>query len=227
MASLVIDAVAARADQYQASPSVGGSASDATSRSRPSFGRPDAYFVKRARGGDAEAFTTLMERHRPGIGRLVRSLVANVDDAADIEQEVFIKAYTSLGELSSPDRFRPWVTMIARHACTDYIRKSARDGTVSLDTPVLIHGEPCQRQVPDITMEPAAAVQLKQLKRDIGRAVNSLSAMSRRAFLMREHEGMSMKQIADRIDGSIGCAKSLIYRARRKIEEYLQPHLAA
>jgi len=187
----------------------------------------DGALVDRVVRGDKEAFAELSSRHRPRVRRMVRAKVRDREDARDIEQDVFIKAYTSLRELKTPSRFGAWVNMIVRHACTDYMRRRARERAVSLDEPLDVDGDEVQREFPDVRTEPSTVLAFESMRRDYESAVSTLTDASRAAFLLREEDDLSMEEIADRTDVSVGGVKSLIYRARRKLEAALEPHLAA
>lgn len=187
----------------------------------------DGDLVRSVRGGDSTAFGELVRRHRLRIRRVIRSRVSHPDDAADLEQDVIVKAYASLCELSNPDRFASWVSMIARHACIDHLRRRGRLTFVSMDEPGPGDEDAAARELPDTQSDPASHAQVNELNVAYRRGLKALTAASRDAFLLRERDGLSMEEIAARIDGSVGSAKSLIYRARRKLEDSLQPYLAA
>jgi len=161
------------------------------------------------------------------IRRLIRSRISSFEDAADIEQDTFVKAYSSLAELTKSSRFGAWLTMIARHACIDYIRRRARIRFVSMDEPMCVDGEMVMRELPDTRPDPFTGLQNREFRAAYREALGSLTDLARSALLMRETQGLSMEEIADRIDGTVGSAKSLIYRARRKLEDSLGPHMAA
>src|SRR4051812_234343 len=87
--------------------------------------RIDAGLVLRAQSGDREAFATLFERHHPAILRLCAARLRR-DDAADVAQETFLRAWRCLGSLDDGARFYPWLSVIARNACSDAGRRAAR-----------------------------------------------------------------------------------------------------
>lgn len=223
MATLVLERLATMCPQPSSAPSAwAGTRSDAQVALAD-----DGDLVRSARGGDNTAFAELVRRHRLRVRRLIRSRVSHPEDAADLEQDVIVRAYTSLWELSSPGRFAAWVSMIARHACIDYLRRRGRVAFVSMDEPGPGDEDAAVRELPDAQSDPASRAQANELNAAYRNGLRTLTAASRDAFLLRERDGLSMEQIAARIDGSVGSAKSLIYRARRKLEDSLQPYLAA
>ncbi|HQK94117.1 MAG TPA: RNA polymerase sigma factor [Armatimonadota bacterium] len=223
MATLVLERHATTCTQFGSAPSAWvGARPDAALAAAD-----DGDLVRSARGGDRAAFDELVRRHRLRIRRVIRSRVSHPEDADDLEQDVIVKACTSLWELSNPSRFATWVSVIARHACIDYLRRRGRLTSVSMDEPGPGGEDAAACELPDTRSDPVSSAQVNELNRAYRKGLRALTAASRDAFLLRERDGLSMEEIAARIDGSVGSAKSLIYRARRKLEDSLQPYLAA
>src|SRR5437764_4968671 len=120
-------------------------------------GRRDAGLVARMRAGDQHAFSDLYRTHARAVHTAVRDNVHDADTAADVVQETFTRALARLDTLRQPDRFRPWLLSIARHAAVDARRHRTRVGALSDEAAAAI---PSEREAPDDQAELTDLVRL-------------------------------------------------------------------
>jgi RNA polymerase sigma-70 factor (ECF subfamily) len=182
----------------------------------------DAADVERARGGDAEAFRALVERHSQALFRLAYRMTGSEPDAEDVVQEALLKAYRRLDQFESRANFGSWLYRIAANCAFDVLRARARR-----------EEQPLLRQDPEGSLQavdPAAPeptadrlVLSTEVRRRLDAAMARLSALERSAFVLRHFEEMSIREIATVLGLDAGAAKHSVFRAVRKLREALEP----
>lgn len=191
---------------------------------RPSPER-DLHLVERARNGDREAFRQLVVAYQERIFIIIRGMVRNQEDARDIAQDVFIKAYSSLDSFRGQSSFYTWLYRIAVNMTIDFRRKMDRKQESAYDDRI----EPDSVEgaiVPGSTQySPHRAYLGKELGINIRRAMDSLPPDQRTAIVLRELEGLSYKEIADIMECSQGTVMSRLFYGRKKLQEYLKDFL--
>jgi RNA polymerase sigma factor (sigma-70 family) len=180
----------------------------------------DHQLVAAVRRGDDRAFECLYERYRSRIQAYVASMCKDHGRAEDITQEIFVAALRRMRETERPIAFKPWIYEIAKNACIDQHRRSRRAKEVSLqaeeglapaDYGRLIGSDP----------EPDAAVAAKQDLEDLCGAFGGLSKAHHEILVMRELEGLSYREIGERLGMTRPSVESTLFRARRRLtEEY-------
>jgi RNA polymerase sigma factor (sigma-70 family) len=183
-------------------------------------GRTDHELVAALRRGDDRAFEQLYSRYQRRISAYVFGMVKDYGRAEDVTQEVFISALRRMRETERPINFKPWVYEIAKNACIDQFRRSRRaeevsfdagDGLGSADQGRLVAGEPT----------PDAAVDAKQQLDHLCGAFGGLSDSHHEILVLRELEGLSYREIGDRMGLSRPGVESTLFRARKRLgEEY-------
>jgi RNA polymerase sigma-70 factor (ECF subfamily) len=173
----------------------------------------DAELVKRAKAGDADAFSELVERNEAKVYGLCLKMLGNQEDAEDCLQEVFIKAYKALPGFREEARFSTWLYRIAYNESLMRIRKKKLD-TVPLDRPVELEEGDVSRDLADWTTDPRADVMNNELSEVLVRHVNELEPDNRIVFLMRDVHGMSTTETAEALGLSVPAVKSRLHRAR-------------
>jgi len=179
--------------------------------------RTDGELVELALAGDATAFASLYRANVRAVSRVVHDNVANRDVAADLVQEVFARALERLSTLREPDRFRPWLLAIARHAVVDQHRSRARN-PVGLDEESL--AEPAQRGP---SMEEVA--ELTELAELVAGCVAGLSRRDATAIGLVTHLGFSPADVAAALGVTPGTAKVIVHRARHRLRDALSLEL--
>ena len=174
--------------------------------------------VQAARQGDREAFARLAESHTGLVRVVVSDHVRAPDDVADCIQETFTKALRNLPRLKDPLRFRPWLTAIARHVAIDHRRRRNRD--LALVGPILdATDEPrCPRPTPE------SVVTRRQLDSTVRARLIELPAREATAVTMASYQDRSPSEIADHLGVSVGNAKLIVHRGRRRLRHALVTH---
>ena len=174
--------------------------------------------VERARAGDERAFEVLVTAHERLVYTLAYQRLRSEPDAQDAAQETFVKAWLSLPGFRGESRFSVWLCRIANNVCTDMQRKRTLPA-VSLDDPGR-DGEG-GLAVPDERYSPEAALEKKELWRELRKGLETLPDEYRQALTLRELGGLSYDEIAETLDIDMGAVKSRLYRARRKLCQFL------
>lgn len=172
--------------------------------------------VAAVRSGDDSAFGELYARYRARIGSYILGMVGDHGRAEDIAQEVFISALRRMRENGRPIAFKPWIYEIAKNACIDEFRRTRRTNEVPLDD-----DEESDR--PSLALSsgqtPDVAVESKQRLNDLRGAFHGLSESHHKIIVMRELEGLSYGEIAERMEMSRAMVESTLFRARRRLSE--------
>lgn len=192
----------------------------ATARSRPDV--TDHDLVEAVRAGDDHAFERLYQRYHRRISAYVFGMVHDHGRAEDVTQEVFVSALRRIRQTDRPIAFKPWVYEIAKNACIDQFRRTSRTEEVSIDAQDgsglsgADHGKLHARGP-----TPDAAVESKQQLADLQGAFGELSDAHHQILVMRELEGLSYREIGERLGMSRPAVESTLFRARRRLtEEY-------
>lgn len=185
----------------------------------------DAATVALARDGDSEAFRALVERHGRAVYRLAFRMTGSAQDAEDVVQETFLKAYKQLARFESRANFGTWLHRIAVNCSIDLIRsrphrESSHDGP---DLEVL--GAAVENT--DATgTSPERLMLSTEVQSRIGDAMSALSRMERAAFMLRHFEGRSIDEISQALGLKTNATKHSIFRAVRKMRSALEPFVA-
>jgi RNA polymerase sigma factor (sigma-70 family) len=180
----------------------------------------DHRLVAAVRRGDDRAFEALYARYHRRIHAYIVGMVKDHGRAEDITQEVFVSALRRMRETERPIAFKPWIYEIAKNACIDQFRRSRRAEEISLEADEGLAPSDYGRLVgSDPT--PDAAVAAKQDLDHLCGAFGGLSDTHHEILVMREFEGMSYREIGDRMGMSRPAVESTLFRARRRLtEEY-------
>ena len=175
--------------------------------------------VERAKAGDESAFEALVTAHERLVYTLAYQRLGSVQDAQDAAQETFVKAWLSLSGFRGESRFSVWLCRIANNVCTDMQRKRTPP-SVSLDDAGTQGGEG-ELAADDERYSPQAALEKKELWQALRRGIDMLPDDYRQALTLRELGGLSYDEIADTLGVDMSAVKSRLYRARKKLCEFL------
>jgi RNA polymerase sigma-70 factor (ECF subfamily) len=171
----------------------------------------DAALVARARGGDGEAFGTLVQRHLRSAYAVALAQLGEEADAQDAVQDAFVSALKRIEECRKPDQFGSWLMSIVRNRARDHRRyRQVRDAL-----PLDAAGEVANRDSPLHDAENA------QLRQDLLGAMEGLTELQREVILLYDFEGWSHKEIGQKLDISDGSARVHLFNARRALRERL------
>lgn len=176
-----------------------------------------AAAVARARAGDREAFRALVEEHSRHVFRLAYRITGNEEDAEDVVQETFLKAYRSLERFEARAEFSTWLHRIAANCAVDLVRR--RGTRIAEDAPA----PPAGPEGTAHTADPERATYGAELGRYVSQSLSRLSAMERTAFVLRHFEGRPIAEIARTLGVRTGAAKNCVFRAVAKLREDLAP----
>lgn len=182
----------------------------------------DAELITRVLDGDTGAYRPLVERYQNRIHAMVYGMVRDAEEARDITQNAFIKAYQNLTTFRIESSFYTWLYRIAMNLAIDQVRKHKRRRTSSFDEQVANRDDDGGILEVHHEESPAKALQRKQLQQKIFAALDELSEDQREVVLLREVEGLSYKEIADVMDIPEGTVMSRLFYARKKLQALLK-----
>ena len=192
--------------------------------SNGSVGFDEAALVERARGGDDAAFEGLVAQYQRKIYRLARNITQNDEDAEDVLQDAFLKAYTNLDKFHGDSKFYTWIVRIAVNEALMKLRKRRGDKLVSLDEEIELGEESVTREVAVWDGNPEQTYSQDELRKLLDEAIQSLKPTFRSVFQLRDVEELSTEETAEALDLSIPAVKSRLLRARLQLRERLTRH---
>lgn len=176
----------------------------------------DTALVEASRRGDTAAFEELVARHRDKVFARAFSMLRNEEEAVDLSQEAWVKAWQRLEQFQGDSSFLTWMTRITINLCLDQIRRNKRRRTESIEQLDEELGG-VERQMPVITTNPTEGLEKSELRKRIDEALAKLSHEHRTVLVLHEFEDLEYKEIAKRMECSIGTVMSRLFYARRKM----------
>src|SRR5580698_3236569 len=181
----------------------------------------EGELVARAKAGDIQAFTDLVNRYERKIYRLAKHITQNDEDAEDVLQETFLKAYEHIDNFQGNSKFYTWIVRIAVNESLMKLRKRKGDRTVSLDEPVDTGEEMVAREIAVWEDNPEQQYSRDEMQQILDEAVQSLKPDFRTVFMLRDIEELSTEETAETLGISIPAVKSRLLRARLALREKL------
>ena len=175
--------------------------------------------IEKVLGGDANAFEELVLKYEKTVYNLALRMVGDRDDAFDMTQEAFIKAYGSLSSFRGDSKFSVWIYRIATNVCLDFLRSKSRKQQVSLT--VSDDDEDAQLDIPDPSSDPEQQLMQKISMQSVEEGLKTLPDKQRQILVMRELGGMSYAEIGAALSLEEGTVKSRIFRARKRLCTFL------
>jgi RNA polymerase sigma-70 factor, ECF subfamily len=172
----------------------------------------DAELVQRTTRGDLSAFERLVDRHRPVVIRVAARIVGS-DEAEDVSQDAFLRAFHRLDHFRGDAPFRSWLLRITHNAALDHL---ARRRAEPVDPETLDTGEL------STTRPPADRLEVRERIERLERKLRGLNPHHRAVLVLRDAEGLSYEEIADITDTPLGSVKGRLHRARREFVEMLR-----
>ncbi len=182
----------------------------------PSLCQEEIIAMRRCRRGSSGAFEVFVNRYMKDAYFIALGLVGNREDAMDLSQEAFIRAYRNIKHLKPDRRFFPWFYQILKNLCISHLRKRRYRQTSSLD------GENCPEVAATTDyFSPEVVAGRNELKDKVWQAIGKLDDKHREVIILRHFQNMSYQQIAEALYCNKGTVTSRLYYARKKLEELL------
>ena len=179
-------------------------------------GWDDEQLVAAARREDTAAFEELVARYRDKIYGRAFSMMRNEDEALDLAQEAWVKAWQRLDQFHGESSFGTWITRIVINLCLDQLRRRARRRTDSIDE-MSADWERVEAQMPVVEANPGGNLEREELRRRINIALDQLSPDHRTTLVLHQFEDMKYREIAQTMGCSIGTVMSRLFNARRNL----------
>jgi len=187
----------------------------------PQPDEPD--LIVRSQQGEASAFNELVTRYRHRAFSMIYQMVRSEDDAWDLTQDGFLKAWKSIRNFRGQAQFYTWLYRILMNVTIDWLRKKqVQSGTEFDDAIGLNNIEPASVTTPRSELAPAMRLADKEIRSRIDAAVQRLSPEHREVIVLREIEGLDYQEIADRVGISIGTVMSRLFYSRKKLQTMLR-----
>ena len=180
----------------------------------------EAAVIQAVLDGDVNAYEALVKEYEKNVYNLALRMTGNSEDAADMAQEAFIKAYNSLTAFRGDSKFSVWLYRIVSNVCLDFLRSRSRKQTFSLSTEN-DDGEEVELDIADETHSPEQLLDRSLTRDAVRRGLAALPPDHREILLLREIQGLSYEEIADVLGLEAGTVKSRIFRARKKLCSFL------
>ena len=186
-------------------------------------GCSDQAIIELVKSGDADAFGLLVRKYQDRIYSIILNYVNSVDEALDLSQETFVKAYSGISRFSGKSAFYTWLYRIAINTAIDHLRKRPAVRVDSLEDDRFREAgfEPAAGRLSD----PQHVLSLEEEKRYLREAISSLSDKLRTALVLHDIEGLSQEEIADVLKCPVGTVKSRVSRARGEVRTMLAEYL--
>jgi len=186
----------------------------------PQSAATDEQLVQAAQKGDMVAFEELVARHRDKIYARAYSMMRNEEEALDLSQEAWVKAWQRLEQFQGDSSFPTWITRIVINLCLDQLRRQKRRRTESIDEMDEESGG-VERQLPVVIVNPTEGLERAELRKRIDEALGKLSEAHRTVIVLCEFQNLEYKEIAKAMNCSIGTVMSRLFYARRRMASLL------
>ncbi|MGH1366271.1 MAG: sigma-70 family RNA polymerase sigma factor [Calditrichia bacterium] len=178
----------------------------------------DQKLIARARSGDQKAYEELMVKYRNLVYHVMIKMVRNPQEAEDLLQEAFIKAFKALASFNEEYAFSTWLMKIATNNCIDFLRKKKLK-TFSIDEPIKYKEEQVKIEVPDVDPTPEKYLLAEERSKILDDAIQSLPPRYRHVIVLRHKEEKSYEEISEILKLPLGTVKARIFRAREMLNK--------
>ena len=182
----------------------------------------DESLVARARQGDADAFSALVTRYHPRLYGLVYHMTSNNEDARDLTQEIFLKAYRSIGGFQGNSSFYTWLHTIGKNMTINFLKKRGKRWQMSLDDVDSNIQNDKEFLELTATSDPVREANLSELQKRLNEAMQKLSVEHRMVVTMFDVQGMPHAEISKVLGVSEGTVRSRLFYAHRQLQNYLE-----
>jgi RNA polymerase sigma-70 factor (ECF subfamily) len=184
----------------------------------------DVDLVKRCQDGETEAFDELVTRYRTRVFGMIYNMVHNEQEAWDLAQDSFVKAWKSIKQFRGRSSFYTWIYRIVMNVTIDWLRKKqVRSGGAEFDDAIQLKEiDPASKTVPKPDALPYERMERREIRAQIDTAIGQLSPEHRAVILMKEIDDMQYHEIAETLGCSIGTVMSRLFYARKKLQNLLK-----
>jgi RNA polymerase sigma-70 factor (ECF subfamily) len=184
----------------------------------------ESVLVDAARNGDVGAFEQLVRRYDRNVFRIAQHITQNREDAEDVVQDAFLKAFQNLGQFQGKSKFYTWLVRIAVNESLMRLRRRHPERMVSLDEGVKTEEGSMPREVADWYPNPEQLYSQAELKGILSKTIQGLPLVFRTVFVLRDVEALSTEETAEALNLSIPAVKSRLMRARLKLRDRLNKY---
>jgi len=181
----------------------------------------ETRLVDAARGGDVGAFEQLVKRYDRNVFRIAQHITQNREDAEDVVQDAFLKAFQNLVQFQGQSKFYTWLVRIAVNEALMRLRRRRPERMVSIDEDVKTEDDSIPREIADWSPNPEQLYNQGELKEILQKTIQGLPESFRTVFILRDVEGLSTEETADALGLSVPAVKSRLLRARLQLRERL------
>jgi RNA polymerase sigma-70 factor (ECF subfamily) len=181
----------------------------------------ELMLVNAARGGDVASFEKLVRKYDRNVFRIANHITQNREDAEDVVQDAFLKAFTNLGQFQGQSKFYTWLVRIAVNEALMRLRRRRPERMVSLDEDINTGEDTIPREVADWSPNPEQLYNQSELREILQKTIQGLPPSFRTVFVLRDVEGLSTEETADALNLSIPAVKSRLLRARLQLRDRL------
>jgi len=184
----------------------------------------ESELIRQAQNGDTGAFDELVGRFRNRVFGMIYNMVHNEQDAWDLAQDSFVKAWKSIGRFRGQSSFYTWLYRIVMNVSIDWLRKKQVKGSgAEFDDAIQLKEiDPASRTVPKADALPHEKMERQEIRARIEAAIAQLSPEHRAVILMKEMEDMQYHEIAESLGCSIGTVMSRLFYARKRLQNMLR-----
>jgi RNA polymerase sigma-70 factor (ECF subfamily) len=184
----------------------------------------ESVLVDAARAGDIGAFESLVRRYDRNVFRIAQHITQNREDAEDVVQDAFLKAYQNLGQFQGQSKFYTWLVRIAVNEALMRLRRRRPERMISIDEDVKTEEDSMPREIADWSPNPEQLYTHSELKDILGKTIQGLPPSFRTVFVLRDVEGLSTEETASALELSVPAVKSRLLRARLQLRERLNKY---
>jgi RNA polymerase sigma-70 factor (ECF subfamily) len=187
--------------------------------------KEDKNLIEKALSGDEKAYESLLNKYRNLVFSIMYKMVRNPQEAEDLTQEAFMKAFNSLESFNEEYAFSTWLMKIASNNCIDYLRKRKLK-TYSIHDQIQYKDEKIEIELPDQEPTPEKFILQTERKNMIEDAINELPERYRYVIILRHKEEKSYEEISEILNLPLGTVKAQIFRAREILNKKLRSMLS-
>lgn len=177
----------------------------------------DATYARRVQDGDREAFRVLIERYEGMVFDLAHQYADSPEEAEDLAQDAFLRAYRRIEDLRKPDRFSSWLYGITLNRCRDYAKNVRRETYAFSRTEERDEAD----ALPGNSVGQDDALIAEERSEQLWKALDELSSTYATPFLLKYRDGMTYKAMSKRLDVSVSALKVRVHRARKKLRKLI------